>query len=128
MHLALNADRGELVSTIVMSINPLAIDLKKQLGWLQERLAGSGSQHLRALQNASSRATFLATLSRALLEPSLTTPIVHAFRPILIDLCSRWLENGDLVEEKLEALCLLVQTHEELFPYAKVSHMLTFAF
>ncbi|KZV73642.1 hypothetical protein PENSPDRAFT_268056 [Peniophora sp. CONT] len=100
-----------------MSSNPLAIDLKKQLGRLQELCTGSGSQpHLRALQNASSRATFLTTLSGALLEPSLTTTIAHAFRPILIDLCSRWLDNRDLVEEKFEALCLLVQMHEELFP------------
>lgn len=111
-----------------MSVNPLAIDLKRQLGRLQERHSGSGSQHLRALQNAPSRATFLATLSGALLEPSLTTTIAHDFRPILLDLCSRWLENGDLVEEKLEALCLLVQSHEELFPYAEKVYSLLYMY
>ncbi|VDB91850.1 unnamed protein product [Peniophora sp. CBMAI 1063] len=99
-----------------MFANPLAIDLKKQLGRLLETTSRSGSPHLHALQNASSRATLLRTLSGALLDPALTTAIAHTFRPILIDLCSRWIENNDFVEEKLEALCLLVQTHEELFP------------
>ena len=101
-----------------MPVNPLTIDLKKQLGRLLQSTSGSSSQRLRALQNAPSRATFLAALSGALLEPSLTIAIARAFRPILLDLCSRWLESKDLVEEKLAALCSLVHPHEELFPCA----------
>jgi midasin len=58
----------------------------------------------------------LATLSSLLAVPSLTLAVAGLFRPILIPLCAQWLADPEQIEEKLVALCLLIQQHEELFP------------
>ncbi|KAI6098131.1 midasin [Pisolithus sp. B1] len=60
----------------------------------------------------------LGVLSRCLAEPSLTNIVADLFRPLLIDLCARWLERGSNEEEekKFVAFCLLIENHEELFP------------
>jgi hypothetical protein len=48
--------------------------------------------------------------------PSLTVAVATIFRPILLDLCARWLHSGEIIEEHLIASCLLLEVHEELFP------------
>jgi midasin len=65
--------------------------------------------------------------------PAYTQLIATLFRPILIDLCARWLENEDGSEQYLVALCYLLEVHEELFPYVnffllQLQHHLTFFF
>jgi midasin len=52
-----------------------------------------------------------------MLKPALTEHIANTFRPILIDLCARWLQFPENTEEKFEAFGLLIQIHEELFQY-----------
>ncbi|KAG7445730.1 P-loop containing nucleoside triphosphate hydrolase protein [Guyanagaster necrorhizus] len=58
----------------------------------------------------------LATLSRLLTVSSLTTTVADVYRPILFDLCARWIEQSDCTEDQLVALCLLIEVHEELYP------------
>jgi midasin len=38
------------------------------------------------------------------------------FRPVLMDLCARFLDDDDLLEDKFVCLANLIQPHEELFP------------
>ncbi|KAL0578801.1 AAA ATPase midasin [Marasmius crinis-equi] len=60
-----------------------------------------------------------AELSRLLSVPAFTRSVATLFRPILFDLCARFLlkeEEEDDLEDELVALCLLIQVHEELFP------------
>ncbi len=59
----------------------------------------------------------LSLASKFLLLPSCTTIVADTFRPLLLDLCARWLESSDALEEKLSALCFLLQPHTEIFPY-----------
>lgn len=94
--------------------DPLTINLRRQTQAFLETIPQDSP--LRALQAAPTRAELLRQLSRALLRPGLTIAAATAFRPILIDLCARWLEDKDDEEDKLEALCLLVEIHPELFP------------
>ncbi|PBK75109.1 midasin [Armillaria solidipes] len=58
----------------------------------------------------------LATLSRLLAVPALTTTVADVYRPILFDLCARWIEQPDCTEDQLVAICLLIEVHEELYP------------
>ena len=60
----------------------------------------------------------LSLASKFLLLPSCTAIVADAFRPLLLDLCARWLERSEALEDKLSALCFLLQPHAELFPYA----------
>ncbi|KAL4255303.1 hypothetical protein AB1N83_012948, partial [Pleurotus pulmonarius] len=91
--------------------NPLAIDLTKQTRLLVEESGSSDFIH-----ESRDAGELLATLSKLLAHPSLTLLIAQLFRPILLDLCARWLEPSDEREDQLVALTLLVQVHEELFP------------
>ncbi|KAI0036574.1 midasin [Vararia minispora EC-137] len=96
-------------------LNPLEINLEAQFSRLQEQLPADSVQ-INGLQHSQSHTVFLSNLSRIMLVPSLTEPIAAFFRPLLLDLCARWLEYPELALEKFEALCLLIQAHEELFP------------
>ncbi|CAL1712480.1 unnamed protein product [Somion occarium] len=96
--------------------DPLKINWKRQTGALTSQLP-SGSHALR-LQNVSSKAELLEVLSGLLATPGLTMIVATAFRPLLIDLCARWLTdatNGPSQEDRLEALCLLLEIHPEIF-------------
>lgn len=98
--------------------DPLKINWKRQTGALTSQLP-SGSHALR-LQNVSSKAELLEVLSGLLATPGLTMIVATAFRPLLIDLCARWLTdatNGPSQEDRLEALCLLLEIHPEIFSY-----------
>lgn len=72
------------------------------------------------LQSCSSNLDALNCLSRLLLVPSLSLAVASRFRPILLDLTARWLHDDNHLEDKFVALCLLVQPHEELFPYVNL--------
>ena len=43
--------------------------------------------------------------------------VVEAFRPLLVDLCARWIDDETLDEvSRLEALALILEIHEEIYP------------
>ncbi|KAF8798896.1 hypothetical protein BYT27DRAFT_6882915 [Phlegmacium glaucopus] len=95
--------------------DPLKINLHRQKSLLLSSISPN-TIYFEALKNASSSSQLLATLSTLLAVPAFTQLIATLFRPILIYLCARWLENEDASEQHLVALCYLLEVHEELFP------------
>ena len=98
-----------------MIADPLCIDLERQTSKLLARLP-TDSVHVSILTQATTPSQLITTLSRLLAIPALTTSIADLFRPILFDLCARWLEGAEQTIDQLVALCLLVEIHEQLFP------------
>lgn len=96
--------------------DPLAINLPQQIIALLAELPETWPTRS-VLQAASPRSRQLQILSRVLLAPSTTQIVATYFRPVLLDLCARWLEDNVDEVEKLEALSLLVEVHSEIFPY-----------
>ncbi|RDB14764.1 Midasin [Hypsizygus marmoreus] len=103
------------MATISDIHDPLTINLRRQTRTLLSTIPAS-SRHSNDLLNASSTSELLTILSRLLAQPAFTLTIAALFRPILFDLCARWLGDEQNTEEQLVALCLLVEVHEELFP------------
>lgn len=99
-----------------MALDPLKINYKRQIRSLIALLP-SDSPHIATLQNANTKAQLLLTLSGLLAQPGLTMTITTLFRPLLMDLCARWLYDGGSTEDRLEGLCLLLEIHPEIFPY-----------
>ncbi|KIJ64401.1 hypothetical protein HYDPIDRAFT_132220 [Hydnomerulius pinastri MD-312] len=95
--------------------DPLTINLAKQSRALLALLPPD-SPYAGQISLAVSPGDLLAIISRLLAAPSLTVPISDLFRPLLIDLCARWLHDQDDLEDRFAALCLLIENHEELFP------------
>ena len=96
--------------------DPLSLDTERQLRLLLEEVPLHSP--LRAtLEEQLSEPTLLPTLSRLMLCPSLTMAITRLFRPLLMDLCARWLDDGaeDMLD-KLETFALLIEIHEEIYP------------
>lgn len=62
----------------------------------------------------------LDAVSRCLSVPQLLETVVDLFRPLLIDLVARWLDDenvdGEVKEERLIALAYIVEVYEEIFP------------
>lgn len=95
--------------------DPVTINLRRQAQVLFEQIPTS-SPHRNLLQNPSTKHDLLSTLSSLLAIPSLTIHTATAFRPLLLDLCSRWLLDADRLDDKLEAFGLLLEIHPEIFP------------
>ena len=95
--------------------DPLSINLPKQTRALLAVLPPD-SPHASQISLASSPSALLSTLSRLLAVPSFTVPISDLFRPLLVDLCARWLHDQEDPENRFIAFCLLIEIHEELFP------------
>ena len=93
----------------------LTINLDQQIRLLVEELSESPS-HISALQNASSRSELLKQLSRYVATPGLSEITARLFKPMLLDLCARWLEEETELDEKFEAFALLLEIHPEIFP------------
>ncbi|KAL6308298.1 midasin [Sparassis latifolia] len=91
--------------------DPLTINLKKQTARLRERIL---------FDQPSSPTELLHILSRLLYTPEYTTTVADIFRPLLLDLCARWLLDDGNSEDKFEALCLLLEAHPELYPVFSV--------
>lgn len=101
--------------------NPLAINLRGQTRALLESLP-LDSPHVNALRTASESSTQLvAVLSSLLSSPDLTLLIATIYRPILLDLCARWLDDPKNTEDQLVALCYLLEVHEEIYPSVPAS-------
>ena len=95
--------------------DPLAINLSKQTQALLAILPPD-SPYLSQISLVLSPQSLLSTLSRLLAVPSLTVPISNLFRPLLVDLCARWLHDQENLEDRFIAFCMLIENHEELFP------------
>lgn len=98
--------------------DPLAINLYRQTRLLIPKLP-QNPPYAEELSNATSERELLAILSRLLAKPELTELIFKAFRPILLDLCARWVEADDCTDEQLFSIAFLVEVQEELYPYEK---------
>ncbi|KAI0270022.1 midasin [Gloeopeniophorella convolvens] len=95
--------------------DPLVLDIGAQWLVFTSRFPTWNGHHQVNLVGASSK-ELLSLASKFLFLPSCTTVVASLFRPLLLDLCARWLENAEAVEDKLCAFCLLLQPHTELFP------------
>ncbi|KAG1742325.1 P-loop containing nucleoside triphosphate hydrolase protein [Suillus paluster] len=101
--------------TSTSAFDPLSINLAKQKRALLALLPSS-SIHIQQITEANTPAHALSTLSCLLAIPALTLTIADLFRPLLIDLCARWLHDDDDIEDRFIAFCLLIEFHEELYP------------
>ncbi|KAG0703770.1 P-loop containing nucleoside triphosphate hydrolase protein [Suillus ampliporus] len=101
--------------TSMTAFDPLSINLAKQKRAFLALLPPD-SIHIQRITEANTPAHALFTLSRLLAVPALTLTIADLFRPLLIDLCARWLHDDDDIEDKFIAFCLLIEFHEELYP------------
>jgi hypothetical protein len=95
--------------------NPLAIHLQRQTQHLAS-VVPPESACIRDLQNAPDTQAFLNTLSGLLSNPAHTQIVAALFRPILMDLAARWLDDTQNAERNLYALAFLIEVQEELFP------------
>ncbi|KAE9408912.1 P-loop containing nucleoside triphosphate hydrolase protein [Gymnopus androsaceus JB14] len=95
--------------------DPLTLDLHRQTQTLVSKLS-SDDIYAISISNSKSTGELLDNLSRALAVPAYTTCIATLFRPILFDLCARWVACSADLEKELVAICLLIEIHEELFP------------
>ena len=95
--------------------DPLEMNLTSQTKMFMEKL-GNGSPHALKIRRASTRSELLHILSTLLPIPGLTMLVATTFRPILLDLCARFLPVSVDWIAKLEALCLLIGIHPEIFP------------
>jgi midasin len=107
--------------------DPLAINLRRQTSCLLSSIAPS-TPHYDALNIVVTTRQLLSNLSSLLAVPAFTQLVATYFRPILMELCVRWLEGEYGMEEHLFALSYLVEVHEELFPYVTSHFLLRFLF
>lgn len=91
------------------------MNLGRQTRSLLEKL-GADSQFTSSIQSATTTRELLDALSQLLVTPALTLLVARGFRPVLFDLCARWLIANGRTDEILVALCLLLEPHPELFP------------
>ena len=96
--------------------DPLSLNARKQVTYLLETIPADSILY-NELQLVTSGSDLLSTLSLHMRRPSLTLAVAWAYRPLLIDLCARWLDDTEDLLCKYEALSLLVGVHEELYPY-----------
>ncbi|KAJ1310100.1 hypothetical protein OPQ81_006847 [Rhizoctonia solani] len=110
---------------IMGACDPLKFDLIGQSQTLLRKIelcthATSAKAYLKAVLNDPSQLNVsgvLCTISRLMSTPTFTVLVVDHFRPLLIDLCARWLDDDSIDEvDRLVALCLLVEPYEEIFP------------
>ncbi|KAI0081619.1 midasin [Panus rudis PR-1116 ss-1] len=94
--------------------DPLTINLKLQTQNVLGQIP-TDSPYATRLKTVTSRSELLQVLSELLAVPALTWTIATAFRPILLDLCARWLQDGGDEVDRLEALCLLLEVHPEIY-------------
>lgn len=97
------------------------MNLGRQTRSLLERL-GTNSQFASHIQSAATTRELLDALSKLLLAPAFTLLVAREFRPVLFDLCARWLLVDGHMDEILIALCLLLEAHPELFPCVGCIH------
>lgn len=102
--------------------DPLSINLRRQTAQLLTKISPESTYNA-LLSNATSNRDLLAALSQLLTIPALTSSIATLFRPVLFDLCARWLEGDESTLDQLVALCMLLEVHEELFSCVHRTHL-----
>jgi midasin len=95
--------------------DPLKMNLGRQTRSLLKKL-GTDSRFASHIQSITTTRELLDVLSQLLMLPAFTLLVAHEFRPILFDLCARWLLVDGRTDEILVALSLLLEPHPELFP------------
>jgi midasin len=96
--------------------DPLSLDPKSQwLAFTSKFPDWSSTSQSDPVDTSSGEILSLA--SKFLLLPPCTAIVADTFRPLLLDLCARWLESSEALEEKLSALCFLLRPHTEILPY-----------
>ena len=98
--------------------DPTSMNVNQQLNALLAVLPAEFDAH-ENLKQAFKEERLLPALSHYLRKPSCTLAVTEAFRPLLMDLCVRWIDDANGSEENLdtlEALALLIEAHDELFP------------
>lgn len=93
----------------------LAFNLERQLQLYLQAVLPSVDPLIAQLQ-ASSLPDALPLLSTLLKNPKYTPLILQSFRPILLDLCARWLDDDIDDEAKFSAFGFLIPCCEELYP------------
>jgi midasin len=105
--------------------NPTSMNVHRQLDQLFSRLSPDSPTTQKMRENLQ-QMPLLQALSMFMLRPSLTLLITELFRPLLMDICARWLDIAKESEDNiraLEALALLIEVHDELFPSVISSKM-----
>ncbi|KAH9891844.1 midasin [Cubamyces lactineus] len=92
--------------------DPLRLNLKRQT----QKLLDLKTPFSASLKNAASQTALLDVLSNMLSLPQYTMLVASFFRPLLVDLCARWLHQTDDALDKFEALSMLLEIYPELFP------------
>ena len=92
-----------------------SLDLRARANLLIESLPPKSS-YPSAIRHAASATALLAILPRLLAESPLTMLVEMHFRPILMDLCAKWLDYPEDKYKKLAAFGVLIELHEELYP------------
>ena len=96
--------------------DPLSINLPRQCRSLISKIP-AGSPYAATIQQCTSPAALLDALSHLITVPALTLAIATDFRPVLFDLCARWLDDAFDPEAQLVALSVLLEPHQGLYPY-----------
>lgn len=91
--------------------DPLTINVFRQWNTIEHLLDNT------FVSTPSSPESLVIKLSELLFHPRYTILVASAFRPILSILCAIWLDQAGNESEKLAAFALLLNVHEELFPY-----------
>ncbi|KAG9103872.1 hypothetical protein FRC06_007401 [Ceratobasidium sp. 370] len=111
---AINTAHDPLEFDIVGQSHALLLKIGQNVPNAQDRLSIEG---LLAQPQNSNIPQALNAVSNLLTVPALTLLIAEMFRPLLIDLCARWVDNDQLDDvDRFVALCLLVEPYEEIFP------------
>ena len=95
--------------------DPLLLNLSRQTTALLSSIPKSSVDY-GSIVSSSSTSQLLSALSSALANPCLTKIVAKLFRPLLVDLCARWIDDAENSEHHLVALSYLVEVHEELYP------------
>jgi len=95
--------------------DPLKMNLGRQTRSVLKKL-GPDSRFTSNIQSTTTTRELLDALSQLLVTPSFTLLVAHEFKPILFDLCARWLLVDGRADEILVALCLLLEPYPQLFP------------
>jgi len=98
--------------------DPLKMNLGRQTRSLLQNMETDSrfASHVTLIKSTTTTRELLDALSHLLVTPAFTLLVAREFRPILFDLCSRWLFVDGRTDEILVALCLLLEPHPELFP------------
>ena len=97
----------------------LAFNLELQLQLFLQAVSPSVDTLIAQLQ-ASSLPDALCLLSTLLKNPKYTLLVLQNFRPVLLDLCARWLDDESDDEAKFSAFGFLIPCCEELYPYVSI--------